>query len=208
MDMKSRDGSASVVIGVGFVLLGVLFLLNQFFNLNFLGDLWPLFIVFVGLLFLGGAFAGGGGGSQMAIPGSMITMTGLIMLVMNATGRWEAWAYAWALIWPTAFGIGLVISGTRRDRPGTTRTGWGMVRAGVLIFVLAGAFFELLIGLGGREGGQFLWPILLIGIGVYFLVRRGGISLRYRPETETENDAEDAQEVIDQEPTEVSESDT
>ena len=35
-----------------------------------------------------------------------------------------------------------------------------------------------------------------------FLVRRGGISLRYRPETETENDAEDAQEVIDQEPTE------
>jgi len=54
MDMKSRDGSASVVIGVGFVLLGVLFLLNQFFNLDFLGELWPLFIVFVGLLFLGG----------------------------------------------------------------------------------------------------------------------------------------------------------
>ena len=198
MDLKSRDGSASVVIGVGFVLLGVLFLLNQFFNLDFLGELWPLFIVFVGLLFLGGAFAGGGGSGQMAIPGSMITMTGLIMLVMNATGRWEAWAYAWALIWPTAFGIGLVISGTRRDRPGTTRTGWGMVRSGILIFVLAGAFFELLIGLGERQGSQLLWPILLIGIGVYFLIRRGRSSLRYRPETESEIDAEDAQIEIDQ----------
>lgn len=207
MDMKSRDGSASVVIGVGFVLLGVLFLLNQFFNLDFLGELWPLFIVFVGLLFLGGAFAGGGGSSQMAIPGSMITMTGLIMLVMNATGRWEAWAYAWALIWPTAFGIGLVISGTRRDRPGTIRTGWGMVRSGVLIFVLAGAFFELLIGLGGREGNQFLWPILLIGIGIYFLVRRGGISLRYRRDTEAEIEPEDAQSLMDQEPAEMPESD-
>ena len=198
MEMKSRDGSASIVIGVGFVLLGVLFLINQFFNLDFLGELWPLFIVFVGLLFLGGAFAGGGVSSQMAIPGSMITMTGLIMLVMNATGRWEAWAYAWALIWPTAFGIGLVISGNRRDRPATTRTGWGMVRSGVLIFALAGAFFELLIGFGGRQGNQLLWPILLIGIGVYFLVRRGGISLRYRADTEAEIEPEDAQIEIDQ----------
>ncbi len=198
MDLKSRDGSASVVIGVGLVLLGVLFLLIQFFNLDFLGVLWPLFIVFVGLLFLGGAFAGEGDRGQMAIPGSMITMTGLIMLVMNATGRWEAWAYAWALIWPTAFGIGLVISGTRSDRPATTRSGWGMVRSGILIFVLAGTFFELLIGLGGRRGNQFLWPILLIGIGVYFLVRRGRTSLRYRPDTETEIDAEDAEIEIDQ----------
>jgi len=205
MDMKSRDGSASVVIGVGFVLLGVLFLLNQFFNLDFLGDLWPLFIVFVGLLFLGGAFAGGGGNGQMAIPGSMITMTGLIMLVMNATGRWEAWAYAWALIWPTALGIGLVVSGTRRDRPATTRTGWGMVRSGVLIFVLAGAFFELLIGLGGRQGNQLLWPILLIGIGVYFLFRRGQTSFKYRPDSQGESGGEEPRMATDSEP---SESDT
>ncbi len=202
MDPKSQDGSGSVVIGVGLVLLGALFLLNQFFNFDFLGDLWPLVIVFVGLLFLGGAFAGGGGSSQMAIPGSMITMTGLIMLVMNVTSRWEAWAYAWALIWPTAFGIGLVISGTRRDRPATTRSGWGMVRSGLLIFVLAGAFFELLIGLGGRQGSQFLWPILLIGLGVYFLLRRGQSSLRNRPETEGENSAEDARMKIDHEPAE------
>lgn len=207
MDLKSRDGSTSVVIGVGLVILGALFLLNQFFNFDFLGDLWPLIIVFLGLLFFGGMFTGGRGRGQLAIPGSMITMAGLIMLVMNFTGRWEAWAYAWALIWPTAFGIGLVISGTRSDRPGTTRSGWGMVQAGVLIFVLAGAFFELLIGLGGRQGDQLIWPILLIGIGAYFLIRRGQPSLRYRPEAETEIVAEDAQGEIDQKPAEASESD-
>jgi len=74
MDQKSGDRDASVVIGAGLVILGVFFLLNQLFNFDFLGELWPLIVVFVGLLFLGGMFVGGGARGQWAVPGSMITI--------------------------------------------------------------------------------------------------------------------------------------
>lgn len=197
MDMKNRDGQGRVVIGIGLIGLGVLFLVNELFNIDLFDVLWPAVIILYGLLFFARMVTGSRQTGRLAIPGSMITMTGLILLVQNVTGRFESWAYAWALIWPTAQGIGLVINGTWTRRPSITRSGWAMVRTGVIIFVVAGAFFELFLG----RGDQLLWPILLIAAGAYFLFRRDRPSRGY---TEAKSEA---QGTIDQEPAQVPEPD-
>ena len=146
----------------------------------------------------GAAWAEFGYVSAIASTGAMVVLVGLDGIASKVVPSS-----------PTALGIGLVIDGTRSNRPATTRSGWAMVQTGVLIFVVGGAFFELLIGLGGRQGDQLFWPILLIAVGAYFLIRRGRLSIGYRrPDTEVESGAEETQGAGDHEPADTPESDT
>jgi len=64
-----------------------------------------------------------------------------------------------------------------------------------------------LIGLGGRQVDQLIWPILLIGIGAYFIIRRGLTSFRYRPDNEDENGDEESHRALDSETAEAPKSD-
>ena len=38
----------------------------------------------------------------LAIAGSIVTVSGLILLIQDATAHYESWAYAWALVFPGA----------------------------------------------------------------------------------------------------------
>ena len=49
----------------------------------------------------------------MVIGGTVVTTVGLVLLYQDQTGRWESWAYAWALVGPAASGLGLVLWGLR-----------------------------------------------------------------------------------------------
>jgi hypothetical protein len=173
--MPQGQSRSTLIIGLALIGLGVLFLLQQFFDLRIWDWLWPLVIMAFGGLFFAGMAAGGRGtgAGALAIPGSIITGIGLMMFVMNLTDRWEAWAYAWGLI--VAFvGVGLAINGWWSGQPGLRRSGWALARTGLFLFLVFGAFFELLI-FGSADAGNWLWPVILIGLGLWLLVRRSGL---------------------------------
>jgi len=158
---------SSIIIGTILILVGLLFLVIQLFpglafNLD-IGQQWPLIIVSVGaLLILSALF----GSPKLAIPGSIVSGIGGILYVQNLTNTWSSWAYIWTLI-PGFVGIGLILAGLLgHQRRASWREGSRLLLISLVLFLVFGAFFN---GLGGL--GRY-WPIVLIGLGLWMLLPR------------------------------------
>ncbi len=155
---------SSIIVGTILILVGVLFLVVQLFpglaiNLD-IGNQWPLIVVSVGVLLLLSAFMGT---PALAIPGSIVSGIGGILYVQNLTNSWSSWSYVWTLI-PGFVGIGLLLAGLLgHQRVTSWREGSRLLLISAVMFVIFGAFFN---GLGGL--GQY-WPVLLIGLGLWML---------------------------------------
>ncbi len=124
-----------------------------------------------------GAF-GASSVATLAIPGSMVTMTGLILLYQSLTGHWGSWTYVWSLIFPVSLGIGLVVAGRRSAEEGMRKTGEGMTRVGLIIFLVAGVFFELVLRISAGVTARLFWPAMLVLAGVYLVLRQTGLGRR------------------------------
>src|ERR1700693_4058812 len=145
----------SMVAGGLLVLVGALLLLGQFVNIDVGHYGWPLFVIAAGLVILFLALTSRGAlGEGLAILGSIIAVTGLILLYQNATDHFESWAYAWTLIFPGAVGVGMVLYGLAAARPGNVRAGPRLVGVGLILFLLGVAFFEGVLGIGGYQFGR------------------------------------------------------
>lgn len=154
----------------GFLLvaLGLLFLLGQAAG----GLGWPLFVIAPGLILLAIGLFGPRNAAGLAVPGSIVTTVGLILLVQEATGSYESWSYAWGLI-VAAAGVGSFLQASIEDRPEAQRSGLRAATFGLAMFAAFGVFFEFLIfdsALRGTAG--WLLPIALILGGVWMLSRR------------------------------------
>lgn len=162
--MKQRD----MGIGIGLVVLGLFFLFGPALNLATFG--WPFFVIIPGVILLFIAFTGRVGNGALAVPGAIVTVTGLILLVLNLTGRMEAWAYAWALVMAGA-GTGVYLHGTISGSDSLKRTGRRGALLGILIFVLMGLVFELFIF--GTLSAVLRWliPVALLLAGGLLLYR-------------------------------------
>lgn len=161
-----------LIVGLGLIGLGVLFLLGTIFQIDIWGAVWPLFIIVPGLLFFMAMVSIGKPGAPLAVPGSIVTTVGLVLLFQNLTGLWSTWAYAWALIFPTSVGIGVAIAGLWSGDTRAVRGGTGMATVGLAIFVFFAFFFEVIFNLNGlRSGpvGRILIPLMVIGAGVVLL---------------------------------------
>ena len=168
--MSMQNGSrASLVFGLALIGLGILFLLQQFLNINIWGTLWPFFVIGAGGLLLVAGAVGGRDSAPLFIPGSIVSMVGLILFVLNLTDRWEAWSYAWTLI-IVAVGVGLFLSGTRGSQPDLRRRGVQTIQSGLVMLLIFGAFFELVI-FGSARSATWAGPALLIAVGVLLLAR-------------------------------------
>jgi hypothetical protein len=156
---------SSIISGGILILVGVFLLLAQFFpGLATIFDIsrqWPLIVVAVGVLFLLSALVAN---PPLAVPGMIVGGIGGILYYQNLTGNWASWAYIWALI-PGFVGLGLVLMGLRQGSRDPLREGGRLVGISAILFLVFGAFFN---GLGGL--GQF-WPVLLIIAGLWLLVR-------------------------------------
>jgi hypothetical protein len=164
----------STVLGGLFVLVGAILLAGQFVRVDVGRYGWPFFVIAPGVVILVLALtARGAVGEGLAILGSIITVSGLILLYQNATDHFESWAYAWALVFPGAIGIGMVLYGLRADRPGNVRTGTRLAGTGLVVFLLGAAFFEGVIGIGGyhldHTAGVAVGAII-IALGALILV--------------------------------------
>src|SRR5713101_4880374 len=87
-----------MVLGGLLVLIGAILLVPQFVRVDIGHYGWPVFVIAPGVVILVVAITARGAISEgLAILGSVITVTGLLLLSQNATDHYERWAYVWAL---------------------------------------------------------------------------------------------------------------
>jgi hypothetical protein len=157
------------------VLLGIVVVLGQALALDLGRVGWPFFVIVPGLAVLGlGLATVGRVGEVLATIGGVVTMAGLVLLVQNATDRFETWAYAWTLLLVGA-GIGRWLVGVVRGRHDLSASGGWLIAGGLAAFVVLAVFFEVVVGIGGRSygsGGRYGLAALLILAGLILLGRR------------------------------------
>jgi len=164
----------SMVLGGLFVLIGAILLAGQFVRVDLGRYGWPFFVIVPGILILFVALTARGAVSEgLAILGSIVTVTGLILFFQDATDHYESWAYAWALVFPGAIGLGMILYGLTASRPGNVRSGARLVGIALVLFLLGAAFFEGVIGIGGYQldhtAGVVL-GVIIIALGALMLV--------------------------------------
>ena len=162
-----RQNRRNLVIGLILVLLGVWFLAVQYVpELGNWIDLewsWPLLIVGVGAsLLLFGILVDAPG---MAVPAVIVGGIGGILYYQSTTGDWTSWSYLWTLI-PGFVGVGIILAGLLGGNfRGSLSEGGGLIIISLILF----AIFASITG-GWNLLGVY-WPVLLILLGLWLLVR-------------------------------------
>jgi hypothetical protein len=167
----ARPGA--IVGGILLIVIGLGALAARSLDID-LGRLgWPIWVIGPGIALLAmSVIIGGPGAVGMAIGGAVTTTVGLILAYQDATGHWESWAYAWALLAPGSIGLGLLLTGLVQRRPDLVRGGLGSAAAGVAIFLAGFVFFEGLVGISGRRFPllDVTVPLVLVVLGAAFIV--------------------------------------
>lgn len=171
--MDTNRNLSGLVVGVILIAIGILALFGRFFTFLNWGNAWPLIIVAIGAAFFVGMALGGKATGGLAVPGSIIMTVGLILLYMNSTFYWEAWAYAWALI-ICGVGIGVLINGFWSDNPDLRKRGLETIRTGLFLFLIFGVVMEFIFSTTGvaTHGNPLLWSALLVILGLSLLFAR------------------------------------
>lgn len=177
--MDRRGSGVSLALGILLVLVGAAYLVGQYlprplleFDVGHYG--WPVFVIVPGLVLLGFGVTVREL-SALCIPGSIVTIAGLVLAVQNTFDLFATWAYAWALVAPGGVGLGIWLQGAVTRQPALRAAGLRVMGVGVTLFLVGAAFFEGVIHLSGRQlglFGQLLLPALLIAAGIWLLVRR------------------------------------
>ena len=157
-------------LAVGLIAAGLGLLAVNIFNIDLMEYLWPAFIVGPGLVLLLPAYKSTSKRDNilnfLAIPGAMMVALGSLMFLMNLVDHFESMAY----IWPLVISAGVVgLMYMERFDPDSTvhENGHRFIRVMVMAFMGSALFFEVLVfeSLGGW------WPMLLVGLGVYVILK-------------------------------------
>jgi hypothetical protein len=164
--MSHRQRS-NIVLGLLLILAGAAFLANRFYPelpiWRYFAFSWPWWVIGVGaLLFVLGLLIGAPG---MAVPAVIVAGIGCLLYWQNATGNWDSWAYAWTLI-PGFVGLGIMLESLLEGKfRSGLRAGGSLVVISAILFVIFASF------LGGPLLLRAYWPVLLILVGLWFIVR-------------------------------------
>ena len=166
----NRSNIGAFVGGAILIAFGLLSLTGQLFrtvNWSFFG---PIIAIAVGALFFVAMFAGGKSSAALAIPGSIVSGIGLVMLVQSITQHWESMSYFWTLI-ILFVGTGIFIMGWHAGDMKQKESGWRVMKVGFILFVIFSVFFEMVFS----NFSNILFPILLIVAGAYLVLSRSGL---------------------------------
>ena len=167
MTAERRDGRP--VLALGLIAVGVLIFFGQLTGFGgMIGTFWPLFVMIPGFAFLYFAYTGDKHVAGLAVPGTVITGTGLILFYQNITGHWSSWAYAWTL-YPLFVGLALRFMAQRTGDEGTQKASHILVRIGAIGFIVGAIFFELMVFGNGGIFGSLALPVVLVAIGGFML---------------------------------------
>jgi hypothetical protein len=173
---EDRSKVGALVGGALLIGFGLLSLAGQLFrNVGGWSLLWPFTVILFGALFFAAMFAAGRDFAALAIPGSIIGGIGLLLLYQNITSLWESWSYAWTLI-VLFVGVGIYVMGWYSRSETARASGLRVMRSGLILFVLFGAFFEMLLDISHPQGWrEVIFPVLLIVLGLYLVISRLGL---------------------------------
>jgi hypothetical protein len=182
--MSIKRISGSLVAGLVLIAFGLLALAGQIFRgFPFWSYLWPFILIGIGGLFFVGMFAGGKSLAGLAIPGSIVGGLGLMMFIQNLTGYWQSWSYSWTVIL-VLVGLGIFIMGLYTEDDHRRQAGLRVMKVGAILFVIFGGFFELIFSAFRPYGiQQYLFPLLLVALGIYLVVVRSGLFSSRRVDT-------------------------
>ena len=151
--MKTSD----MVIGIGLIILGILFLFENFGYIAFdFKDVWPVFVILAGIGFFIG-YLQDKKNYGLLMPGTILIIYGVMFFYCSVEG-WYYMTYLWPvfIIGP---GIGffmMFVLGQKEKGmlvPASILTGLG------ILFLL------------GKTGVVRYWPVVLIIIGLVMIVR-------------------------------------
>jgi hypothetical protein len=170
-----RSNAGALVGGALLIAFGLLALAGQIFRALDWGFLWPFIVIGFGALFFVAMFAGGKQTAAFAIPASIISGIGLVLFFQNITNHWESMSYFWTLI-VMFVGVGIYLMGLYDGTERRKQAGMRLMKIGFILFVIFGAFFELLFtGFRPSSLSGILFPILLIIVGIYLILTRTGL---------------------------------
>jgi len=169
---RRRASGGAAVLGALLIAVGLLFLADQYWNLDLGHYGWPIYVIGLGLavVLLGLTQRSGSG---LTTFGSMVTVLGLILFYQNLTDHWDSWAYAWTLIAPGGSGVGMALYGVRVGNAGMVRVGLWQIVTALGLFAAGFLFFEGLVGISGRRFPLPNWvlPLAVIVLGLLLLFR-------------------------------------
>lgn len=166
----NRSNTGALVGGAVLIAFGLLALAGQVFRSVDWGFLWPFIVIAIGAIFFVAMFAGGKQTAGFAVPGSIVGGIGLVLLFQNITGHWESMSYFWTFI-IIFVGLGIYIMGWYGGDAGQKKSGVGVMKVGVILFIIFGTFFEMIFS----SFSNLLFPILLILLGAYLILSRSGL---------------------------------
>jgi hypothetical protein len=163
----SRRQRTNTILGLLLVLAGAVFLAQQFYPdlqvWDYFTFSWPVYVIGAGvLLLLLGLLVGAPG---MAVPATIVAGIGGVLYWQETTGNWDSWAYTWTLI-PGFVGLGIILEALLEGKPrGGLRAGGSLMVISAILFVIFASF------MGGPALLGTYWPVLLILIGLWFIIR-------------------------------------
>ena len=166
----NRSNTGTLIAGTILIVFGLMALAGQFLRIMDWGFVWPFIVIGLGSLFFLGMVAGGRQAAALAIPGSIISGIGLILLFQTITDHWESMSYFWALIL-LFVGVGIYIMGWYGGDANQKKSGLGVMKVGFILFIIFGAFFEMIFS----SFGNIVFPVLLILLGIYLVLNRSGL---------------------------------
>jgi len=177
-----RSHTGALVGGTLLIAFGLLSLASEIFRGFNWGFLWPFIVIGVGALFFVAMFAGGKQAAGFAIPGTIVSGVGLVLLFQNITKHWESMSYFWTLI-ILFVGAGIYIMGAYSNDEGQKKSGVSVMKVGLILFIIFGTFFEMIFS----SLGNLLFPILLILLGAYLVLSRSGLLGRHKEDTTSDS---------------------
>jgi hypothetical protein len=179
--MQTNRSNVGALIGGALLIgFGLLSLVGRIFSELNWGLLWPFVIIGFGAMFFVVMFAGGKGAAAFAVPGTIVSGVGLVLLFQNITRHWESMSYFWTLIF-LFVGLGIYIMGWYGEDANQKKTGVGLMRAGFILFIIFGTFFEMIFS----SYNGLVFPVLLILLGGYLLLSRSGLFRKHDASTDS-----------------------
>jgi len=172
-------GTILVLVGAGWFVLREL-RIDPFEAIADAG--WPYFVIIPGVaLLIASLVRTPPHGVGLAIAGSIVTTVGAVLFYQQATGHWESWAYAWALVGPGGAGLGMLVYGLIFGQRDLLAAGARLVAIAAAIFAVGYWYFETIFASGRAplEFGEW-WPVVVVGVGLFALVA-GLLSRGSRP---------------------------
>jgi hypothetical protein len=169
--METNRNNIGALIG-GAILIGVglLSLISRFYSGIDWGLLWPIAVIGFGALFFVAMFASGKNSAGLAIPGTIISGIGLVVLFQNMTRNLQMMSYLWTLI-IVFVGLGMYIMGWYGQDANQRKAGGRVMKIGLILLIIFGTVFESIFS----SSWSLIFPSLLILLGGYLVLSRFGL---------------------------------